>query len=150
MEKEFSFYLDWKNLNNLMRRKCADCAGDMELGGLTAMQIFFLDFLYRNQNQQIFQRDLESEFQIRRSTVTGILQGMEKKGLVLRMSVEEDARLKRIVLTEQAMQLHQAVTSALHQAEEEALEGLSKEERDCLIRLLEKIRNNLSKCQADT
>lgn len=42
----------------------------------------------------IFQKDLETEFCIGRSTVTNILNLMEKKGFVRRESVSYDARLK--------------------------------------------------------
>ena len=50
----------------------------------------------------IIRKDIEEEFQIRKSTVTGILQLMEKNGFIYRESVEKDARLKRIVPTKKA------------------------------------------------
>ena len=84
-----------------------------------------------------------SEFHVRRSTVTGILKGMEKKGLIQRLSVEEDARLKRIVLTSQAKSLHREVEMAVARMEEIALRGLSEAEIEVFLEILEKMKANL-------
>ena len=91
----------------------------------------------------MFQRDLEAEFHVRRSTVTGILKGMEKKGLIQRLSVEEDARLKRIILTPQAKSLHRQVEMAVVRMEKIALRGLSKAEIEVFLEILEKMKANL-------
>ena len=69
-------------------------------GDMTMMQGWIIGYLYRNQKKEIFQKDLEAEFSIARSTATGILQLMEKKGYLMRQSVPNDARLKKLVLTE--------------------------------------------------
>ena len=49
-----------------------------------------------NENRDVYQRDVEQWFHIRRSSVTAILQGMEQDGFITRCSVEKDARLKRL------------------------------------------------------
>lgn len=46
-----------------------------------------------NENRDVYQRDVEQWFHIRRSSVTAILQGMEQDGFITRCSVEKDARL---------------------------------------------------------
>ena len=55
-----------------------------EKAGITRMQAWIIGYLYRNSGQDIFQKDLEAEFQIARSTASGILQVMEKKNLITR------------------------------------------------------------------
>lgn len=52
-----------------------------------------------NENRDVYQRDVEQWFHIRRSSVTAILQGMEQDGFITRCSVEKDARLKRLAAT---------------------------------------------------
>lgn len=122
------------------RNACTTC---VEAANLTGMQLFILEYLYQHQQQDVFQRDLEAEFHVRRSTVTGILKGMEKKGLIQRLSVEEDARLKRIVLTSQAKSLHREVEMAVARMEEIALRGLSEAEIEVFLEILEKMKANL-------
>ncbi len=65
----------------------------------TKTQTWVINYLYENRGRDVFQRDIQEQFAVRRSTVTGILQLMEKNGWITRQSVGEDARLKKIVLT---------------------------------------------------
>ncbi|MDI3536722.1 MAG: hypothetical protein PWP30_1204, partial [Eubacteriaceae bacterium] len=67
---------------------------------ITGIQGWIIGYISRHQNSQdVFQRDIEKEFNVRRSTVSGILNTMEKKGLIIRQTVDFDARLKKITLT---------------------------------------------------
>ena len=77
------------------------------------------------------------------STVHGHLSRLEKKGLIQRLSVEEDARLKRIILTPQAKSLHREVEMAVVRMEKIALRGLSKAEIEVFWEILEKMKANL-------
>ena len=81
-------------LSNLIKR-CMD-DGTPEITGMRAVDH---RLLHRNEDRDMFQRDVEAEFNIRRSTATGILQLMEKNGFLLREPVAYDARLKKLVLT---------------------------------------------------
>ena len=70
---------------------------------LTNMQKRVLHYiLFQSLKKDIYQKDIEKEFQIRRSTATGILQLLEKKRFVIRETVEWDARLKKLVPTAKA------------------------------------------------
>ena len=91
----------------------------------------------------MFQRDIQEQFSIRRSTVTGILQLMEKNGLVTRSSVEQDARLKKLELTQKGIELHERVERSIRQVEDRISNCLTPEEKEEFIRLCEKIRENL-------
>ena len=49
-----------------------------EKAGITRMQGWIIGYLYQHSGQDIFQRDLETEFQMARSKASGILKVMEK------------------------------------------------------------------------
>lgn len=118
-------------------------AGD---SGLTSVQRRVLDFiLLATMEEEIYQKDVEEKFHIRRSTATGILKLMEKNGFIRRESVERDARLKRIVPTEKAAALREEVLDSIHSLELKMAEGIGKEEFETCIRVLEKISENLSR-----
>ena len=56
---------------------------------LTNMQKRVLHYiLFQSMNKDIYQKDIEKEFKIRRSTASGILQLLEKNGFVTRENVE--------------------------------------------------------------
>ena len=73
----------------------------------------------------VFQRDVERAFGLSRSTATGILQLMEKNGLILRESVHNDARLKSLVPTEKAAHLDTQIGESLRRTEQRLTRGLS-------------------------
>lgn len=73
----------------------------------------------------VFQRDVERAFGLSRSTATGILQLMEKNGLILRESVHNDARLKSLVPTEKAAHLDAQIGESLRRTEQRLTRGLS-------------------------
>ena len=76
---------------------------------------------------------------VTRSTVTNILQLMERKGYITRQSVEQDARLKQLVLTEKGRQFHEDTMRAFHQTDEYVAGLLTEEENTELLRLLNKL-----------
>ena len=78
-----------------------------------------------------------------RSTVTNILQLMERKGYIERQSVPQDARLKRLILTEEGGRVHEKTMLSLHQTDEFVAGLLTEEENAELLRLLNKLRKGL-------
>ena len=48
-----------------------------------------------SQQGDVYQKDIESFFKLRRSTVSSQLDTLEKKGLIQRVPVSHDARLKK-------------------------------------------------------
>ncbi|EET85497.1 transcriptional regulator, MarR family [Clostridium carboxidivorans P7] len=79
--------------------------------GITGIQSMVLGFVYhKSQNRDVFQKDIEEVFDIRRSSVTSVLQLMEKNGYVERVSVSEDARLKKIILTKKGLEIQKKST----------------------------------------
>lgn len=113
---------------------------------ITTIQGKILGFLYVHSGKKdIFQKNIEEEFNIRRSSVTSVLQLMEKNGYIQRVSVVEDARLKKIVLTERGVDTYNKVYNSILKVERSLVEELSEEERDTLISLI----GRLSKKVAD-
>jgi MarR family transcriptional regulator, repressor for mepA len=61
--------------------------------------------MYLASKEVVYQKDLEKHFMIRRSTVSGILNTLEKSNYIVRISDKKDARVKKIVLTPKAMHI---------------------------------------------
>lgn len=110
---------------------------------LTYIDRQFCAYIYHNENKPIYQKDLEKEFSLRRSSASEQLRKMEEKGLIIREQTHLDKRLKRIVLTDKA---HQQMDKSFQEVKKfEALiaSGLSGGEIENLISTLQKIQNNL-------
>ena len=92
---------------------------------------------------ETYQKDVEKEFKISRSTATGLLQNMEKLGYIYREVSEVDSRLKRIVLTEKSIELHKRVILTFDSIESKLLTGFSEKEKETLFGFLLRLEKNL-------
>lgn len=143
MERKYvSFEL--RALGNLMHRQASASETCRQIDNITATNGWVIGFLVENSDRDIFQRDLEAQFSIRRSTASKILQLMEKKGLIIRESVKHDARLKKLVLTPRAKELLKLATNDMLSLEQRLTHGLTEEELSCFFAVTEKLKNNLS------
>lgn len=98
-----------------------------------------------SKNHDVFQKDIEEHFELRGSSVTSTLQNLEKMGFIVRESIPTDQRLKRIVLTKKALDIHNQITKNIEQVEKEAFSSINKEEEQLLSDLLKRILNNIEK-----
>lgn len=132
-----------KSLNNLINRKMIAYAARNGVDELTVMHGWILGYLYDNQEKDIFQRDLETEFCIARSTVTGILKLMEKKGYIVRESVPQDARLKKLTLTELGRQMNEKNRHSIDSMDEDLVSCFTQEEIEEFFLLMKKLKESL-------
>ena len=133
-----------KTLDNLFYRNMISYEiAHNHVDEVTVMHGWILGFLYDNEQRNIFQKDIETEFSIARSTVTCIVKLMEKKGYIRRESVEEDARLKKLVLTENGRKIHEMHINNIDVLEERCKRNISKEELENFWRVAEKLKRNL-------
>lgn len=128
-----------RRVDNLIFRRLNQFSRANGVEQTTPMHGWIIEYLYRHRDEPVFQRDIEREFSITRSTVTNILQLMERKGYITRQSVEQDARLKQLVLTEKGRQFHEDTMRAFHQTDEYVAGLLTEEENTELLRLLNKL-----------
>ena len=132
-----------RRVNNLIFRKIGQIARTNGVEAVTPMHSWIMEYLYRHSETPVFQRDIEREFSITRSTVTNILQLMERKGYIQRQSVPQDARLKQLVLTEEGVRFHENTILSFHQTDDYVANLLTEEENAELLRLLNKLRDAL-------
>lgn len=132
-----------RQLSILMKRRVDQRLAQAGIDQVTGDQGRVIGYITHHQDQPVFQRDLEEEFRIRRSTATGILQLMEEKGLLERRPVEWDARLKQLCLTPQALAIHQAIETQIRLAEEELASCLTPEELEQFFAIAAKLRRHL-------
>lgn len=108
-----------------------------------------IGYLYENRHRDVFQRDIEKQFSVRRPTMTAILQLMEKNGLLYREKCDYDARLKRIKLTDAALKIHEAHERHIESFEHALREGVSDEELKSFFEIIGKISANAERAEQE-
>ena len=124
MEKDCGLWINVLS-HKLKKRMNAN----MQSLGLTGVQGRVMHYiLVKCADGPVFQRDVENAFDLSRSTATGILQLMEKNGLILRENMASDARLKSLIPTEMAARLDAQIGEYLQQTEQRLTQGVPEEQ----------------------
>lgn len=118
------------------------------LDEVTMMHGWILGYLNCNTHRDIYQKTLETDCHMTRSTVTTVLQLMEKKGYITRVAVPTDARLKKIVLTPLGVETALKSKKILDSMEEVIKNGVSQEEMETFYSIADRIIQNL-KCDQE-
>ena len=136
--------LNIEKIDHIISRKI-DSAVIKAIGNnLSVSQAYVIDFIAMEaKSREIFQKDIEKEFDLKRSSVSLMLNNMEKNDLIKRVSVSEDARLKQIILTDKSIKIHEKISTAIYSVENTLVEDLTPEEIKIFLGVIDKMRNSL-------
>ena len=134
-----------RRLDNTVHRAITYYAKMAGMDEVTLMHGWIVRYLSENKDRDVFQKNIEQKFSIGRSTVTSLIQLMEKKGYIARESVEYDARLKKVVLTDKGRQTHDKMECLVEEFEQKLVENISDEEMEVFLKVMNKIKENVQK-----
>ena len=126
--------------NGISREMCAAFGSGMFSGA----QGRTLHFLLAHTKSDIFQKDIEEEFGLRPPTATALLKELEQRGLIRKEPVPYDARKKKIVVTEEALQYKDCVLKGLKELDQKLTAGISDEEMQVFFSVTDKMLKNLA------
>jgi DNA-binding MarR family transcriptional regulator len=134
-----------KTLENLITREIIATAKKEGYPTLTTVQIRIMRYLFINMDKEIYQKDIEKNFVVRRSTASGILDTMEKNGMLMRIPSDFDARSKRIVLTDKYISKVELLENLIEKFQDSLLEGISDNELNTFFTVIDKMKDNLNR-----
>ena len=108
-----------------------------------------IGYLMENRHRDVYQRDMEKHFSVRRSTMTEILNLMEKNNLIFREKDDNDGRLKKILLTDLGIEAYAKNRADIQEFEEYIKQGITKEELDVFYAVMDKISANASRAEKE-
>ncbi len=112
---------------------------------MTGTNAWIMSFIASNKDKDIFQKDIEREFSITRSTASKVVSLMVDKGLIQRERVDHDARLKKLVLTKKGNELNEAIHQEIDAFESRLIVGFSDDELNNMLDYLARIKENAKK-----
>ena len=130
--------------NGIRRYFCRNNTVCKSRDEITGTNMRIIRFLKNNEDHDIYQKDVEKEFGITRSTASRVLVLMEEKGLVKRLSVDHDARLKKLILTEKSARMGEEMRKMGEKADAQLLDGFSEEEKAQLFSFIDRMVENMS------
>ncbi len=134
-----------KKLSNLASRFIRQHALKNNGFNLSRSQSMILGYIYEKEvnNIEVFQKDIENQFSIRRSTATESLKKLELSGLITRSVNQSDSRLKNIKLTDVALNEINNVHSNAKALATVISKDVTDKELQTLLNVLKKLENNL-------
>lgn len=136
--------IDLRCLSNLTLRFMENKANKKYVDNITGTNGWIIGYISDHSDRDIYQRDLEEEFSITRSTASKVVNLMVRKGLIVRQSVTHDARLKKLVLTEKALDIAKLMDQDGENLEKTLRQGFSDDEIETLHQYLERLKKNLT------
>ncbi len=143
MSEERYIAMELGKIGNLMKREFGKNEVRTQLEEATGKNTWIILYLAEHRDKDVYQKDIENTFSIRRSTVSNMLKLMEKKGYIRREAVDTDARLKKLVLTQKALDADRMLKAQLTENERLLRRNISDGELEIFYRVLDKIRANI-------
>ena len=137
---------EFRAISNLIKRKFDSDSIIAYQKNVTGTHGYVLGFIRRKNSDgiSVYQRDVEQAFMIRRSTATEILNVMEQNGLIVRKPNEKDKRMKELVVTKKAIEIHDKIIARLDMLDDEIKSQLSCEELTTLEIIMAKLKDYLN------
>ena len=107
------------------------------------LQAKILKYILDHKEEIVCGKDLENYLHVSKATISEVLMAMEKSAIIKRISIPDDARAKRIVLTDTSLERFQELEKNFQSINEELLHGVSEKELTCFLNVLQKMKNNI-------
>lgn len=137
---------EMRMISNLIRRRFNSTLNS-EDEAISGSNGWILGYLVQNDGRDVFQRDLEEEFHVRRATVSKTICLMVQKGLIERQSVPSDARLKKLVITEKGRRLNAEIIERFDAIERDVVKDIPPDKLENFFEVCDMIVKNLSETE---
>ncbi len=138
-----TIHVELRSLTHRIHRFFQNSPNKRAVDSVTGTNSWIICYLANHECRDIFQKDIEKEFDITRSTASKVIDLMEQKGLVERQTVPHDARLRKLVLTDKSRQLVNLISEDKDNLEKTLTKGFSEEEKAALAEYIYRMRKNL-------
>jgi len=107
---------------------------------LTSSQISVLCNLWNKDG--ITQKEMQEKLNLRAASVTGLVDTLCDKNFITRIQDDEDARVKRLYLTDKGRKVEKISTDVVKVLESTISKGLTEDEKIIFVSWLKKAHNN--------
>lgn len=110
---------------------------------INQQQARVIAYIAENQDKGLIQKDLAEVFHRRGASITSMLQGLERNGYIERRIPKDNERQKKLYILPKGLSIVQQINQIFDRSESNLISSLTENERVELLRILEKIDQNL-------
>ena len=136
-----------KELNGLekdIRKEILGCDPHIRLN-MTQLQI--MGYIFEHKNKDVCQKDLESYLGLKKASITGALDSLEEKGLIVRVTSEEDRRKNFVRFSEEQENHIKAKFARIRKLNKVLVRDIPEEDVEHFLGILEKMHSNLKEAK---
>ena len=130
---------DFLNLAMRFNKKEEMC--DIKITNYAQFQV--VKYLFDHEGEDVVQKDFEMALHVRKSTVSGILDTMEKNNIIVRLTSTTEGKIVKLSPTFEKQK--QRMICEMRLLEERIVEGISQEDFDVFYGVIEKMKENIKK-----
>lgn len=110
---------------------------------VTTTQIEIMEYIINSPKKYALQKEFEKILGLSRATVSSVLITMEKNGLIVRITDNNDTRTKKIVLSNNAQKVFESSKDKIKKLENKCISGINEKDLNTFIEVLSKMTENL-------
>lgn len=126
------------NIRNLLKNRLDK---DLQEYGVSPSESIIIRRLCEKDN--LTQRELAKDTYFKQSSLTLLIDRLEKKGMVERKAKKNDRRAYLVCITKEGKKLEQILKDTSKKVEKEALKNINKDTEELLIEALKNVYSNL-------
>lgn len=123
-----------RRINNIYDKK-------LQQYDLTGSQLSVLFQLWEKDG--LTQKEIQEKLHIKPASVSGLVDTLSSKGFIVRKQDDEDARIKRLYLTNEGLKLKNLCVDVVEETEIAITKGFSEDEKVILMSWMKKLYKNL-------
>lgn len=131
-----------KDLDNLIGKSLKANNDIRHVLNRTQLQIIF--YLNKHINEEVCQKDLEIETHLKKASITGALDSLEDKDIIVRKQSKDDKRKNVIILSKAALKEKDRIENKFKQIELKIKKNIDEDELKQFYSTLDKMKSNLN------
>ena len=148
MEKDI--LLEIKSLQNELIRKTFKEIKHVHNCLISPVQMQIMDYLLKNNDKDVYQKDLENILNVRKSTLSGVISTMTKNSIIKRVTSDKDLRNNKIVFTDEVLTKQKEMKVYFDKVNKIIIKGIDQNKINTFLEVINLMKKNIIENSEET
>lgn len=133
-----------RKLNRYIKQNMNQMISDVTDNQVTSVQariLYYLEWMNDHEKVDVYQKDIESFLSVSKSTASEMISTLENNGFISRIKLENDGRLRKIILLEKGYETNKKIGETIKNFEMNMQNKLSEKELENFFKIIDKLIN---------
>ena len=133
-----------RKLNRYIKQNMNQMISDVTDNQVTSAQariLYYLEWMNDHEKIDVYQKDIEAFLSVSKSTASEMISTLEHNGFISRIKLENDGRLRKIVLNEKGYETNKKIGETIKNFDMNMQNKLSEKELENFFEIIDKLIN---------